>query len=137
GVSSTLAVAGLAGAITDVNVTVNITHTYTGDLTVFLVSPGGISVQLFNRNGLNGDNLTGAVFDGAAPTPVGDGYGPFAGRFRPAASLSAFNGLSGLAVNDTWTLRVVDNAGADAGTLNAWSLTVDTAPTFASTAAHR
>ena len=135
GITSTVAVAALAGTITDVEVSVNITHTYTGDLTIFLTSPGGITVQLFNRDGLSGDNLTDTVFDTTSLTPIRDGFAPFAGRFRPTDSLSTFNGLAGLAVNGTWTLRVVDNAGADIGTLNSWSMTIATMPTFSSATA--
>ena len=40
-VASSLAVSGLTGSVLDVNVTVNITHTYDGDLVATLISPAG------------------------------------------------------------------------------------------------
>jgi subtilisin-like proprotein convertase family protein len=60
------------------------------------------------------------VFDDEAVTPISAGAAPFTGSFRPYEPLSAFDGehLSG-----TRTLKIVDNAGADTGSLNSWSLT--------------
>ena len=68
GVKSTLQVTG-TGFISDINVSIDITHTYDGDLRVFLTSPKtlanpeGIRVPLFANVGLNGDNFHNTVFD--------------------------------------------------------------------------
>jgi subtilisin-like proprotein convertase family protein len=43
------------------------------------------------------------------------------GSFRLYEPLSAFDGEH---LNATRTLKIVDNAGADTGTLNSWSLTM-------------
>ena len=107
--------------IDDVNVTVNITHTFTGDLILTLTSPGGTSVILSNRNGGSGEDYTSTVFDDDGATPISSGSAPFTGTFSPDNPLSAFNGESALG---NWTLNVSDNAGIDTGTIDSWSLEV-------------
>ena len=49
--------------------TVGIDHTYVGDLTGTLTSPGGATATLFQRSGSGGNNLCQVVFDDAAETP--------------------------------------------------------------------
>lgn len=94
--------------IGDVNVEVDITHTYIGDLIVELKSPQGTIVRLHNRTGGSTDNLV-RVYDQGVTNPDGPG------------SLNDFNGQI---VTGTWMLTVSDNAGADIGTLNAWKLKI-------------
>ena len=54
----------LAGAtVAKLKVTVNITHTFDGDLKLTLISPSGSRVVLSDRNGNGGDNYTNTVFD--------------------------------------------------------------------------
>lgn len=124
-VQDTLAVAGVSGTILDIDVRVNLTHTWISDLQVWLVSPSGQEVQLFNRHGGSGDNLVNTIFDDAATTLISAGTAPFTGRFRPVQSLSAFNGQG---ANGNWILRIRDNATDDTGTLTNWSLDITTSP---------
>lgn len=119
--SSAINVSGLTAPPTDVNVTVNLTHTYLGDLTIDLVAPDGNRVQLFNRRGGGSDNLVNTVFDDQATLDVSTGTAPFTGSFRPEQALSALNSVI---PNGTWTLEVRDNAGGDLGTLNNWTLSI-------------
>jgi endonuclease I/subtilisin-like proprotein convertase family protein len=77
------------------SVSVDIPHTYQGDLTVTLTSPAGKSVTLHNRAGGSADDLK-AKFD-----------------------LSAFAGES---TKGDWKLTVEDKAKADVGTLKEWNL---------------
>src|SRR5262245_57301830 len=51
GVSKAVAIAGLPGAITDVDVTTFITHTAPADLDVTVTSPSGTAVTLTSDNG--------------------------------------------------------------------------------------
>ena len=46
--------------------TVGIDHTFVGDLTGTLISPSGVAVRLFQRNGGSGNNLCQVVFDDSA-----------------------------------------------------------------------
>lgn len=109
------------GIITDVDVSISLAHTYTADLDIVLVSPGGERIPLLNDCGGWGDNMIGLVLDDAAATPIASGVAPFTGRFRPAVQLARLNGSS---PNGWWVLEITDDAGADVGTLTAWSLTI-------------
>ncbi len=107
--------------ITDVNVTLDVTHTYDGDLEVCLISPTGTRVVLFSGVGSWGENFTGTTLDDEAATSISSAVAPFSGTFRPQGELSSFDGeLSA----GTWTLQVTDTMIADTGTLNSWSLEV-------------
>ena len=95
--------------IVDLTVTVDITHTYKGDLTVQIRSPQNSTITLHNQTGGAADNLKGT-------------YGTSGGSLTPAHSLSPFIGQVG---TGGWTLVVKDNRSGDTGTLNAWSLGLD------------
>src|SRR5262245_8428076 len=97
GVSSAISVSD-AGALTDVSVTVDITHTYRGDLRVTL-DHGGTSVVLV------------------------DGVGGSADDIKQTFSVA---GLVGAELGGSWTLKVVDTAAQDTGTLNSWKLSATT-----------
>jgi len=109
--------------ISDLNVKVNIAHTYDSDLTITLIGPDGTSVNLFNRRGGSGDNLTNTYFNDEATVMIRNGAAPFAGSFKPEAVLSAFDGKN---TRGTWELRITDNAKTDIGTLKNWALDVTT-----------
>ena len=95
-VSSSTTVSGRTGnAPTTASVSVNITHTYQGDLKVDLVAPDGSLYNIHNRTGAGTDNVIKTV---------------------------TLN-LSTEALNGTWKMQVNDNAAGDVGTLNSWSVT--------------
>jgi subtilisin-like proprotein convertase family protein len=89
--------------LTNVQASVNITHTYKGDLIVEL-RHGATNVRLHNRTGGSTDNIVASY----PPTTV-DGPG----------TLANFNGQNSAG---TWTLFVSDNANIDVGTLNQWCI---------------
>ena len=118
-VRSTAILLGQPGAIKDVNLTLNITHTWDADLSAALVAPDGTRVQLFSGVGGSGDNFINTTLDDQAATPLAFGSPPFSGKFRPQGRLSTFNGLSAIG---QWTFEVSDNALGDSGVLNSWLL---------------
>ena len=122
-VTDTITVAGTTSPILDVNVTVDITHTYTGDVTLTLTSPTGTSVVLTDQNGSFQDNFSGTVFDDAASTSITNGSAPFAGSYQPEQPLSSLNGE---AADGAWVLTLADGFGGDNGTLNTWTLDIST-----------
>ena len=124
-VSSTITVPD-SFTIRDLDVQLNLTHTFNADLTAYLVGPDGTRVQLFAKVGGGGDNFTGTIFDDEAATPITGGLAPFSDRFRPQASLTAFDGKS---ADGVWTLEITDDARKDTGTLNSWSLHIARAVT--------
>jgi subtilisin-like proprotein convertase family protein/subtilisin family serine protease len=129
--TSNTTVSGVAGAVNDVNVTVNITHTWDADLNVYLIAPDGTRVELFTAVGGSGDNFVNTVLDDQAATSIASGVAPFTGTFRPEGSLGVLNGKTGAAVNGSWTLEISDTAGGDTGTLNNWTLTISSGETTA------
>jgi len=106
--------------IDDVNITVNIEHTWDDDLSISLFSPGNtVEVVLTNQIGGNGDNYMTTVFDDEAATPITSGAPPYNGTFQPEGSLATLDGLSSMG---DWSLVITDNANVDQGTLFDWSL---------------
>ena len=113
-------------------VDLDITHTWTGDLDIVLVSPAGTELILSDRNGGSGDDYTDTVFqDGGADITAASP--PFTGTFEPEGGTFAST-FDGEEVNGNWVLRITDNAGGDDGTLNNFCLTlspiVDTTVSF-------
>jgi subtilisin-like proprotein convertase family protein len=96
GVTSTIQVPD-SGTIRDLSLTVDISHTYRGDLEVRLVGPGGTDVQIHEPD-MSSTNDLRQTWD--------------------------VTGFDGQAAAGTWTLQVIDHAAADTGTLNSWSLTI-------------
>jgi subtilisin-like proprotein convertase family protein len=107
--------------VLDVNVKLNITHTFDGDLDIFLIAPNGTRVELTTDNGSTGDNFVNTVFDDQAATSITAGTAPFTGSFRPEGLLSTVNGIP---ANGTWTLEITDDTAQDSGTLNSWSIQI-------------
>jgi subtilisin family serine protease len=100
--------------IDDIDIRLNLTHTYVGDLIISLTSPSGRSATLFNRRGGSGDNLSNTRFNDEAGTFIGNGAAPFAGQFRGENWLSTFDGLGSQGV---WTVTIRDAAARDVGAL--------------------
>lgn len=123
-VTSTFNVSGFTGAITDIDVTLNISHTYDNDLTVTLISPAGTRVELFSNVGGEFNNFTNTTLDdGFSFNPITSGSAPFSSTFSPEGLLSTLNGEN---ANGNWSLEVKDNFTNDVGNLNNWSLKITT-----------
>jgi subtilisin-like proprotein convertase family protein len=110
-----------SGTITDVNVTININHTWDADLDIYLVHPDGTTVELSTDNGSSGDNYINTTFDDSASTPITNGTPPFTGTFRPEGSLATLNGKN---INGVWNLLVKDDANGDTGSVQNYSLEI-------------
>ena len=95
-VESPISVSGRTGnGPSNASITVNIIHTYKGDLKVDLVAPDGTLYNIHNRSGGSADNVTGTFT----------------------------KNLTSEALNGTWKLRVNDNAALDTGRIDSWSIT--------------
>jgi MYXO-CTERM domain-containing protein len=144
-----------ANTIADINVTIGMSHTFIGDLTIKLVGPGGQVLTLLNRpgstaadNGVDtpfgsGDDFIFAnlvTYDDAG-TIAAENLGTLAGTVIAngtvatpgpvgalAGELTNFAGYNGLSAVGSWTLHLADSAGGDLGTLDQWSITIDTVP---------
>jgi subtilisin-like proprotein convertase family protein len=107
--------------ISDLDVQLNILHTYDDDLWLALVSPQNDTVVLSAYRGEDGENYTNTIFDDEATTPIGEGTPPFAGSFVPEEPLSVLDGQN---VQGTWRLLVYDAAFGDEGELVSWEIHV-------------
>ena len=109
--------------IGDVNVDINITHSYLSDITVTLTSPAGTVVTLIAASCGANKNMN-ATFDDSGiavtcATSTGANTLAVSGVVIPAQPLSAFNGENSAG---TWTLTVADGYDVDGGAINSWRL---------------
>jgi subtilisin-like proprotein convertase family protein/subtilisin family serine protease len=96
-----------SGTVHDVEVAVDITHSFIGDLEVTLVSPAGTSVPLHQRAGGGADNIIKTYTP--ATTPL-------------------LQTLRAQPIQGTWRLKVADLEAADVGKLNGWAVKITRAP---------
>ncbi|MBV2358066.1 M4 family metallopeptidase [Streptomyces sp. J2-1] len=96
-VTSPITVSGRSGnAPSNLQVTVDITHTWRGDLVIDLVGPSGTSYRLKNASSSDSADNVQATYTVNA---------------------------SAQTANGTWQLRVQDQAAQDTGKINSWKLT--------------
>jgi subtilisin-like proprotein convertase family protein len=157
GIASSITVSGAGiNVVRDVNVTLEISGGYNGDLYGYLVGPDGGMAVLLNRIGRTGSALFGSSgggmnliinddamvsngnLHGAGNTVLGGNW-VSDGRLEDpltvtdAAAVTArlnqvFAEGNGHAVNGTWTLFLADMAGGDVSTLVSWGLDITVVP---------
>lgn len=144
-VTSTIVVSGAGTTLCDLNVTTFLSHTFSADLDVTVMSPAGTVVTLTTDNGAGNDDVfNGTVWDddanpgGQVPYVTNNGVVTdnayvnltLASPLTPEEALGAFIGED---PNGTWTITISDDlAGTDGGTLSSWSLDVTTCSCVAS-----
>ena len=84
-------------------VTIDIAHSYIGDLEVSLEAPSGKTVSLHKRRGGSRDNIKGVYPDTLKPE-------------------TDFKSLIGEPLNGTWIVRISDHASLDTGVLKSLSI---------------
>ena len=103
--------------------TVGIDHTFVNDLDIKLIAPSTTTVLAIDNADGSGNNFCQTRLDDDTANPsiqtVVTANAPFTGTFKPATSLSAFDGQN---ANGTWTLSVQDFFGIDTGNIRAFSL---------------
>ncbi len=134
------------------SVSLELEHSYTGDLTMYLIAPNGAIVQLFNQyggsnhfgtcstaaaNGVPGCPLTytfvnsgGVPIQNALTSNATQTCGIYAGPCESATyylsqtinSFNNFNALIGTPLAGVWRIRIVDNIALDDGFLFSWTL---------------
>ena len=145
----TFNVSGLSGAPTNVEVSMTLTHSWSGDVTAVLIAPNGASHTLFGRRGATTSAACGSSSDFAGtysfrdtstnttfftvatnPVPATDYRATTAGGSAAGGQVTnittAFSGVS--SPNGTWTLRLTDAGDGDTGSITAATLTVDAGP---------
>lgn len=92
-----------AGKVKNIEVAVEITHTYIQDLVVSLLSPQGTTIDLHNKSGGSADNI----------------FTTYTLQTTPALAA-----LVGQTVGGDWKLRVSDHVRQDVGKINSWRLKI-------------
>jgi subtilisin-like proprotein convertase family protein len=128
-----------------------ISHTFPGDIDILLVGPGGQKFIVMSdaANTADAVNVNTQLVDSAAAIiPSADS--PIAGEWRPTnhtagdtftapapaapylspapigtETFATAFGTAGSAMNGTWTLYVMDDAGVDVGEMDGWKLTFE------------
>ena len=133
-----------AGAvICNVGVTINLSHTYMGDIDINLKAPNGYVLNLFNLHGGSGDNMVNTVISSQGTKALSTGVAPFTGTFMATGSLkrgptayksnvASFADLYSVP-SGTWTLALRDSVSVDVGPLTRWDITFELCPTNAPT----
>ena len=121
--NSDIVISGATGTITDLNLNIEIDHTYLADLDIHLDHwfDGQIWSWVMSDDGSHWNNMNVTFDDEVATSIVGydPGANDLTGTFRPQSSLSIYDGFS---LNGTWRLSVYDDAYGDTGVLRSWSL---------------
>lgn len=148
---TTIVTSGLSGNKTMKLELTGLSHTFPGDLDILLVGPGGQKFVVMSdaANTADAVNVNTVLSDGA-PAIIPSADSPIAGDWRPTQYTSgdAFTapapagpyldpatagsqtfttafGQAGAALNGTWTLYVMDDAGVDVGEMDGWKLTFE------------
>ncbi len=127
------------GPLTDLNVYLDVSHTWVGDLafslqhvdtgtTAGILDRPGVPASTFGCSGNNiGATLDDEGTDGDAETTCLAGDPTLSGSLVPGdppstSLLAAFDGEN---LSGDWLLSISDNAGGDTGTLNQWCLAAE------------
>ena len=133
---SVIPVSGYVGTIdpSKMYVKLNITHTYDGDLALYLQSPSGEKIGLSNLLGSSGANFTNTVFADSATAVLPATGAPYTGLYKPSAATFTVTGCTGISTtkttfgslganinpNGNWALYGYDRAAVDTGAITSW-----------------
>jgi uncharacterized repeat protein (TIGR01451 family) len=131
-------VSGVDPYLWDLDLTTNLTHTFPGDLDITLTSPAGTIVTLTTDNAVSNDNVfNGTLWDDdanpAGTVPYTSNNGLVTDHLYAVNTLAsplvpeeAFGAFIGEDPNGTWTITISDDAAGDSGSLDNWTLDIDT-----------
>ncbi|MEM9823616.1 MAG: proprotein convertase P-domain-containing protein, partial [Bacteroidota bacterium] len=110
----------LSDAVNQISsVCVNLEHSFTGDIDLWLMAPDGQLMELTSDNGGSGDDYANTCFSPTATDNITTGTPPFTGNFQPEGNWEDLNGTS---TNGEWTLVVADDQPGFSGQLIGWSI---------------
>jgi len=126
-VQSSQTLSGLGSTLWDVDLYVDISHTWSGDLELFLIAPSGKRVTIVTDVAEGAvDVFRGTTFDDSPNAPAW--AHPFVSGFTatPLNPEGALHWLAGEDPNGQWKLEVRDDAFDDVGVLHSWRLDITT-----------
>lgn len=110
--------------IGDINVTLDITHTYIQDMKYYLEGPAAIGspiITLFDEPCGDNDDMNCTLDDAGVNFTCGVTAPSITGTVKPFGYLTTLNNLP---ADGTWILRVVDAYNGDGGSINAVTLSI-------------
>ncbi|MEM1321184.1 MAG: proprotein convertase P-domain-containing protein [Bacteroidota bacterium] len=110
--------------VTDLNLSLNLSHSNSSHLDVFLLSPSGLQVELATDVCGNAPNWSNLTFDDEALVAVNAACGgnpALSGSVRPEGNLSDFDGHP---AQGLWQLLIIDDTNGGAGLLSNANLQV-------------
>ncbi|MEZ4307669.1 MAG: DUF4215 domain-containing protein [Polyangiaceae bacterium] len=113
--------------IADVDVTLDLSHANPPDLDISLISPQGTQAFFLTDVGNNGFPDWDFTVDDEAAFGIG-AYTLLNGMVLQPESTGRLNWFDGQDAGGQWTLRILDDAANNGGTLNGWSITICEAP---------
>ena len=111
-------------AIKDLNVELDITMPggKNADLNIYVKSPDGKRVKLFDDVGVLTSHFTNTILDDEAAASITSAKGPYRGIFKPEGKLSDFDDRDS---QGTWELQISDDWPGGPGTLNWWRIVIE------------
>jgi subtilisin-like proprotein convertase family protein len=112
--------------ISDVNVTLDVSHTYVSDLVFQMQAPNGDIIVLWSRNCNSEDGFTVVFNDNGPtlPTPGTTCANPLTGSYAPASTSTDLATVFSNGTAGDWTLAFADFYNGDIGSLNSWEIEI-------------
>ncbi len=125
--TSAINVAGAGTFLYQMSITANITHTFAADMDITLISPSNNRITISTDNGAGNDDVfAGTTWTDLTGTPTTDALYTNQTVQPILVPEEALGALFGTDPNGTWTLEVVDDLSGDTGTINSWSVDINT-----------
>ncbi len=126
------------------HITMDLEHTFVGDIALFLIAPSGEVLELSSGNGGGGNNFQVTTFTDNTALFITQGAPPYNGSFRPEGrqlnlappffntnplgTYTFATQFNGVVADGDWVLYINDYVAIDVGILNSWSITFTTGP---------
>ncbi|MEO1655160.1 MAG: proprotein convertase P-domain-containing protein, partial [Bacteroidota bacterium] len=92
-----------SGTVKEIEIDIDLTHTYIGDLSLHITSPQGTQIGLHSRTGGSANNLI---------------------KKYSLLNTPELNTLKGENISGNWKLHIDDRADVDTGKLNQWGIKI-------------
>ena len=109
----------LNATIADIDIRLDLQHSFMGDLQINLHHPDGTNVRLVSNYGGGGSGYVDTILDDEATTALSLGVPPFTGSYIPDVGLSAFDGKT---TDGVWVLDILDTTSGATGMVMGWDL---------------
>ncbi len=113
-----VAVSGISGTVSSINVAVNATHTDLSDLTIAVQNPLNTTVNLWSAQCSSRQNLNVTFSDAGSSVVCAS---PTTGTYKAVGTL---NNYVGSTINGNWKLRFRDTQSGDTGSINSWAVQI-------------